>query len=65
MEHEIRTIEKSERHRRRLPALLGIGVMVVVAATWIGLFGFLGANSAHGKVQSLSNEYLCNTSSID
>ncbi len=65
MEPEIRTIEKAERSRRRLPAMLGLGVIVVAAATWVGLFGFMGANTAHGTVQSLSDEYLCDTSAID
>lgn len=65
MEPEIRTVEKAERSRRRLPAILGLGVVVVVAATWIGLFGFLSADTAHGTVQSLSDEYLCDTSEID
>ncbi len=65
MEPEIRTTEREERRYRRLPALLGIGVVIVTSATWIGLFGFLGANTAHGTVQSLSDEYLCNTSEID
>ena len=65
MEPEIRNIEKAERNRKRLPAMLGIGVIVVVSATWIGLFGFLGANTAYGTVQSLSDEYLCDTSQID
>ncbi|MEE8457956.1 MAG: transglycosylase domain-containing protein [Acidimicrobiia bacterium] len=65
MEPEIRTTEREERRYRRLPALLGIGVVIVTSATWVGLFGFLGANSAHGTVQSLSDQYLCNTSEID
>jgi len=65
MEPEIRTIEKAERSRRRLPAILGLGVIVVASATWVGLFGFMGANTAHGTVQSLSDEYLCDTSAID
>jgi penicillin-binding protein 1A len=65
MEPEIRTTEREERRYRRLPALLGIGVVIVTSATWIGFFGFLGANTAHGTVQSLSDEYLCNTSEID
>lgn len=65
MEPEIRTVEKAERNRRRVPALLGIGVVVVASATWVGLFGFLGANSAHGTAQALSDEYLCDTSEID
>lgn len=65
MEPEIRTTEREERRYRRLPALLGIGVVIVTSATWVGLFGFLGANTAHGTVQSLSDQYLCNTSEID
>ncbi|MEN8041830.1 MAG: transglycosylase domain-containing protein, partial [Actinomycetota bacterium] len=65
MEPEIRNIEKAERSRRRLPAILGLVLVVVAAATWVGLFGFLGANTAHGAVQSLSDEYLCDTSNID
>ena len=65
MEPEIRTIERAERKRRRVPALLGISVVIVASATWVGLFGFLGANSAHGTVQSLSDDYLCDTSQID
>lgn len=65
MEPEIRTSEREERRYRRLPALLGIGVVIVASATWVGLFGFLGANSAHGTAQSLSDEYLCNTSEIN
>ncbi len=65
MEPEIRAREKSERHRRRIPALLGIGVILLAAASWIGMFGFLGANSAHGRAQALSEEYLCDTSKFD
>jgi len=65
MEPEIRNIEKAERNRKRLPAVLGLGVIVVASATWVGLFGFLGANTAHGTVQSLSDEYLCDASEID
>lgn len=65
MEPEIRTTEREERRYRRLPALLGIGVVIVTSATWVGLFGFLGANTAHGTVQTLSDQYLCNTSEID
>lgn len=65
MEPEIRNLERSERHRRRLPALLGIGVIVMASATWVGLFGFLGANSAHGTVQTLSDAYICDTSEVD
>lgn len=65
MQPEIRTVEKAERNRRRLPALLGLGVIVVASATWVGLFGFLGVNAANGAVESLATEYICDTSQID
>jgi penicillin-binding protein 1A len=45
--------------------MLGLGVIVVVAATWVGLFGFLGANTAHGTVETLSDQYLCDTTGLD
>lgn len=48
-----------------MPALFGIGVIVVVAATWVGLFGFLSVNTAFGTAVGLGDRYLCNTSSID
>ncbi len=65
MEPEIRTVERAERTRRRLPALIGLAVIAVVAATWVGLFGFLGVNSAFGTVQAVSSKYLCDTSAYD
>ncbi|GMR03017.1 MAG: hypothetical protein BMS9Abin20_1376 [Acidimicrobiia bacterium] len=65
MEPEIRSVERSERRRRRLPALIGLGVVVLVASTWVGLFGFLGANTAYGTVQSVSDQYLCDTSTVN
>ena len=62
MEPEIRSVERKERQRRRFPALIGLGVVVLVAATWVGLFNFLGVNSAFGTVETVSAEYLCDTS---
>ena len=65
MEPPIRQIERIERNRRRLPALFGVGVIVMVAATWVGLFGFLSANTAYGAAVGLGDKYLCDTSAID
>lgn len=65
MEPEIRSVEKAERQRRHVPALLGLAVVVVVASTWVGLFGFLSANAANGAAQTLSDTYLCDTSELD
>ncbi|MEZ5176520.1 MAG: transglycosylase domain-containing protein [Acidimicrobiia bacterium] len=65
MEPPIRQIERMERYRRRLPALVGLGVFVIAGATWVGFFGFLSANTAYGAADSLQEEYLCDTSEID
>ena len=65
MEPPIRQIERIERNRRRLPALFGVGVIVVATATWVGLFGFLSVNTAYGAAVGLGDKYLCDTSAID
>ena len=48
-----------------MPALFGVGVIVVVVATWVGLFGFLTVNTAYGAAVGLGDKYLCDTSAID
>ena len=65
VEPPIRDIERSEQQNRRLPALLGLAVVVIVGATWLGLFGFLGVNTAYGTAQELEDAYLCDASTID
>jgi penicillin-binding protein 1A len=65
MEPEIRSIERAERHRRRLPAFIGLGIVVVIGATWLGLFGFLSANTAYGTVDDLEEALICDTTEID
>ena len=65
MQPEIRRVEAKERRWRRLPSFIGLGVIVVLAATWIGLFGFLSVNSAYGTAESVTEQYLCDTSQLD
>ncbi|MDJ0791031.1 MAG: transglycosylase domain-containing protein [Acidimicrobiia bacterium] len=65
MEPPIRTIEREERDRRRLPALIGLGIVVLVGATWLGLFAFLSVNTAYGTVQEVEEAYLCNVDEYD
>lgn len=65
MEPPIRQIERIERHRRRLPASIGLAVFVIAGATWVGFFGFLSANTAYGTVDSLQEKYLCDTADLD
>lgn len=65
MEPLIRQIERLERHRRRLPALIGLAVVTVIGATWVGFFGFLSSNTAYGVVDALQDKFLCDTSELD
>ena len=65
MEPPIRKIEREERDRRRLPALIGLGIVVLIGATWLGLFAFLGINTAYGTVQEVDDAYLCDVNEYD
>ena len=65
MEPPIRRIEREERDRRRLPALIGLGIVVLIGATWLGLFAFLGINTAYGTVQEVDDAYLCDVDEYD
>ncbi|MGI9665488.1 MAG: transglycosylase domain-containing protein [Acidimicrobiia bacterium] len=65
MEPPIRDIERIERHQRRLPALIGLAIVVIVGATWVGLFGFLTVNTAYGTVSDVEDAYLCNVETFD
>lgn len=65
MEPTIREVERQERHRRRAPALIGISIMVVVGATWFGLFSFLGMNTAYGTVTTAEKAYVCDVTQFD
>jgi len=65
VEPSIREIERRERNRRRVPALIGLGIIVIVGATWFGLFSFIGLNTAYGTVTDVENEYLCDVAAFD
>ncbi len=65
MDQDIRRLEKAELQRRRLPAVIALAIVAVIASTWVGLFGFLGVNAAYGTVSDLERRYVCNTSDID
>lgn len=65
MEPEIRRIERAEQKRRRFPALMGLGIIAVIGATWFGLFSFLGVNTAFGTAEEIEAAYICNTDELD
>jgi len=65
MEPNIHEAHRMERRGRRLPAVVLIGVIVVLGATWAGLAGFLGGNAAFGTMQDLEENYVCDTSEMN
>lgn len=64
MDPTIHEAHRMERRGRRLPAAVIIGVIVVLGATWVGLFGFLGSNAAFGTVQGVQSHLICDAGSM-
>jgi penicillin-binding protein 1A len=65
MEPTIHQVERRERRGRRAAALLVLAMIGIVAATWVGLFSFLGANSAYGTVGDVEAAYICDPTVYD
>jgi penicillin-binding protein 1A len=65
MDPNIHKAHRADRHRRRLPALILLAIVVVVAAGWVGLFSFLSSNAALGTIEDLEDRYFCDVSAID
>ncbi|MDP3985034.1 MAG: transglycosylase domain-containing protein [Acidimicrobiia bacterium] len=53
-------MEARERRGRWFPALAGLLSISLLASTWVGLFAFLGANSAYGTIDKIRAEYVPN-----
>ena len=60
MDPSIHLIERRERRGRRIASLAFVGVVVVLAAALVGLFGFLEANASFGTIEDLETAYICN-----
>ncbi|MEX0699109.1 MAG: transglycosylase domain-containing protein [Acidimicrobiia bacterium] len=54
----IHQMEARERRGRWFPALAGLLSIALLASTWVGLFIFLGANSAYGTLDKVRAEYV-------
>jgi penicillin-binding protein 1A len=54
----IHQLEARERRGRWFPALAGLLSIALLGATWVGLFTFLGANSAYGTIDKVRAEYV-------
>ena len=59
MDPSIHLVERRERRGRRIAALGLMGVVVILAAALVGLFGFLEVNAAFGTVEDLEAAYIC------
>ncbi|HKY47687.1 MAG TPA: biosynthetic peptidoglycan transglycosylase, partial [Acidimicrobiia bacterium] len=54
----IHQMEARERRGRWFPALAGLLSIALLGSTWVGLFTFLGANSAYGTIDKIRAEYV-------
>jgi penicillin-binding protein 1A len=58
MDITIHEAERIERSGRRFVAVAVLAAIVVISSTWMGLFIFLGANSAQGTLLDLREEWV-------
>jgi len=58
MDISIHEAERIERRGRRLMSGAILGAITLLAATWVGLFVFLGANTAHGTLQDVRDYWI-------
>lgn len=65
VEPTIHQIERRELRSRWFIALALLMTIAVLAATWMGLFAFLGVNSAYGTFDGIRNEYFVDASAQD
>ncbi len=61
----IHEVERRERGGRWFPAFAGLLVISLLASTWIGLFAFMGANSAYGTFSDLEEKFVPDMSSME
>lgn len=54
----IHEAEQIERRGRKLISGAILGAITLIAATWMGLFVFLGANSAHGTLLNMRDHWI-------
>ncbi len=61
----IHQIEARERRGRWFGALATLLSMSLLLSGWVGLFAFLGANSAYGTFEELQDEWVPDTQSVE
>jgi penicillin-binding protein 1A len=60
----IHQMEARERRGRWFPALAGLLSIALLGSTWVGLFTFLGANSAYATIDKIRAEYVPDVDSL-
>jgi penicillin-binding protein 1A len=55
---DLHQAERYDRRGRRLLAITVISAVGVLAAAWVGLFAFLGANAAVGTLEDVGKRYI-------
>jgi penicillin-binding protein 1A len=60
----IHQAERYERRGRRFVALAILGAIVIITATWFGLFVFLGTNTAQGTLQDMRDDWIPDVESM-
>ena len=58
MDISIHEAQQIERQGRRFVAFAVLAAIVVLAATWVGLFAFLGVNTATGTVEDFREAWI-------
>lgn len=58
MDISIHEAERLERRGRRLMSGAILGAITLISATWVGLFAFLGANTAEGTLQDVRDIWI-------
>ncbi|HSM01178.1 MAG TPA: transglycosylase domain-containing protein, partial [Acidimicrobiia bacterium] len=64
MDITIHEAERIERSGRRFVAVAVLAAIVVISSTWLGLFVFLGANTAQGTLLDLREEWIPDVESM-
>jgi len=61
----IHQVEARERRRRWIGAAAALISISILLSGWVGLFAFLGANSAYGTFEELKQEWVPDTRSME
>lgn len=61
----IHQVEERERRGRWFGALATLASIALLASTWVGLFGFMGANAAFGTFENVRDDWVPDAESME